>query len=152
MKSYIAPLLGVALLVGACSKADDTVNVQQLNQQFISAWNNQNAAQIDSLLAPDVQFVQGSTHFKGKEEVAAKWVRETLTTITDLKTNVVSSETDSKIAYEAGTFSVDVLPVDPAQPHAYGEGNFLLLWKKNAAGSWRLSYAQLEDLPVQLRN
>lgn len=142
----------ITVLLSACSKSGDTVNIQDLDQQFIGAWNNKDSDKIISLLADDVHFLQGNTHFKGKAEVADKWVRETLPTLTDLKTNVVSSGTDSQTAYEAGTFSVDVLPLNPKDPHAFGEGNYILLWKKGADNSWKLSYAQLEDLPVQVKN
>ncbi|QMW03632.1 YybH family protein [Spirosoma foliorum] len=145
-------ILVAATLFASCSQSTDTVNIQDLNRQFINAWNDKDSTKIISLLADDAHFLQGSTHFKGKAEVADKWVRETLPTLTDLKTNVVSSESDSKIAYEAGTFSVDVLPLNPKDPHAYGEGNYILLWKKGSDNTWKLSYAQLEDLPVQVKN
>ncbi|QDA59302.1 YybH family protein [Hymenobacter jejuensis] len=151
MKSLTGLLLATALLV-SCSDKKDDVNVQDLNQQFISAWNNKDADKLTALLADDAQFLQGETHFKGKSEVTDKWVKATLGTITDLKTNVVSSDVDSHLAYEAGTFSVDVMPSAPDQPHGIGEGNFILLWKKGADGAWKLSYAQLEDLPVQVKN
>lgn len=151
MKSFIF-VLAIAAAFTSCSNPGEAVQVQDLNQRFISAWNNNSAEEIESLLADDVQFVQGEVHYNGKEEVSEKWVGETLGTIRDLKTNVVSSGEDATIAYEAGTFSVDVLPSGPDQPQAYGEGNFMLLWKKSADGNWKLSYAQLEDLPVQVKN
>jgi len=152
MKSFLNLLLGGALLT-ACStpKAPDTVNVQTLNQQFVEAWNAKNTVQLDSLLADDVQFVQGEAHFSGKAEVADKWIRATQNTISNLKTSTVSTGTDASLAYEAGTFSVDVLPEDPRLPRGTGTGNFLLLWKKNAKNNWKLSLAQLEGLPVQVR-
>jgi ketosteroid isomerase-like protein len=150
MKSFIYSLI-ITLLFASCTK-EEPVKVQELNQQFISAWNNKDSDKIISLLAEDVHFLQGEVHFNGKSEVADKWVRATMGTIKDLKTNVVSSGTDNQTAYEAGTFSVDVLPSGPNQPHGIGEGNFILLWKKGADGAWKLSYAQLEDLPVQVSN
>jgi ketosteroid isomerase-like protein len=150
MKSFLYSLI-ITLLFASCTK-EEPVKVQELNQQFISAWNNKDSDKIISLLAEDVHFLQGEVHFNGKSEVADKWVRATMGTIRDLKTNVVSSGTDNQTAYEAGTFSVDVLPSGPNQPHGIGEGNFILLWKKGADGAWKLSYAQLEDLPVQVSN
>ena len=152
MKPFFALFLGSALFA-ACSapKAPEAVNVQALNQQFTGTWNAKNTVQLDSLLADDVQFLQGEAHYTGKAEVAEKWIRATQATISNLKISPVSTGTDANLAYEAGTFSVDVLPEDPRQPRGTGEGNFLLLWKKNAKNSWKLSYAQLEDLPVQVR-
>ncbi|GAB3997649.1 hypothetical protein GCM10028807_43220 [Spirosoma daeguense] len=149
-KLILYTLLATALFTG-CVKQDEAVNIQSLNQQFIGAWNSKNPDQIISLLADDVHFLQGETHFRGKSEVSEKWVRATLPTLNDLKTNVVSSATDTQMAYEAGTFSVDVLPEPGQQTRGYGEGNFILLWKKGTDNSWKLSYAQLEDLPVQAK-
>jgi len=140
------------IIFSSCSKTEETANVQELNKQFISAWNSKESDKVISYLADDVQFLQGEVHYKGKSEVGDKWVKETASTINNLKLYVVSSGTDNQTAYEAGTFSVDVLPAGPDEPHASGEGNFILLWKKAADGAWKLSYAQLEDLPVQVKN
>ncbi|WP_460908779.1 YybH family protein [Spirosoma areae] len=149
MKLFMHIVVMTTLLTG-CVK-EEPVNIQSLNQEFIGAWNNKDANKIVQFLADDVHFLQGETHFKGKSEVAEKWVRSTLPTLADLKTNVISSSADSQTAYEAGTFSVDVLPESPDQPKGYGEGNFILLWKKGTDNTWKLSYAQLEDLPVQAK-
>lgn len=148
MKALLSSLLLAATLT-SCTKADEAVNIQSLNQEFIGAWNSKDSGKINGLLADDVSFAQGNAHWKGKGEVSQKWVNETLSTIGNLKTSVVSSSTDANTAYEAGTFSVDVLPPAPGQPGGIGEGNYIFLWKKGADNNWKLSYAQLEDLPVQ---
>lgn len=150
MKPYLYMLLLTVLGTG-CSTTDKKVNIQELNKQFITAWNTKEADKIIGFLADDVQFVQGNSHWQGKSEVSSKWVRATLPTLDDLKTYAVSSGTDQQTAYEAGTFSVDVLPDSPGEPHGKGEGNFMLLWKKGADNTWKLSYAQLEDLPVRVQ-
>ncbi|MFD2574242.1 YybH family protein [Spirosoma soli] len=148
----ILPLALIAVLFSSCSKSGDSAAIQDLNKQFIGAWNNKESDKIISFLDEDVDFLQGNAHFKGKSEVSQKWVRETLPTLSDLKTNVVSSAADTHTAYEAGTFSVDVLPDGPNRPRGFGEGNYIFVWKKAADDSWKLSYAQLEDLPVQVKN
>lgn len=145
-------LFVLALAAGLMSCSEKPVDVQALNQQFISAWNSKDADKVTAMLADDVHFLQGSQHLSGKAEVGQRWVRSTMPTIHDLKTSVVTSATDTKTAYQAGTFSVDVLPTAPGQPHGFGEGNFILLWKKADDGTWKLSYAQLEDLPVQAKS
>ncbi|GAB3335355.1 hypothetical protein GCM10027299_44270 [Larkinella ripae] len=148
MKSFIALLL-LTMLGTACSTTTESVNIQELNKQFITAWNAKEADKITSFLADDVQFVQGNSHWQGKSEVSSKWVKATLPTLDDLKIYAVSSGTDAKTAYEAGTFSVDVLPENPGEPGGTGSGNFMLLWKKSADQTWKLSFVQLEDLPVR---
>ncbi len=151
MKSLFCSLL-VAVALSACSKAEEAVNVQKLDQEFISAWNSRDSGKITDMMADDVAFVQGNVHWKGKDEVGQKWVSATLPTISNLKTSVSSTGTDTNSAYEAGTFSVDVAPATPGEPTGFGEGNYIFLWKKAADKTWKLSYAQLEDLPVQRRN
>lgn len=155
MKPLLGLLLGSVLLAscsGAKTEEVAAVNVQNLNQQFIGAWNAKNTVQLDSLLADDVQYAQGETRFNGKAEVSDKWVRATMGTISNLKTYATTSGVDANIAYEAGKFSTEVMPEAPNQPRGEGEGNFLLLWKKQKNNSWKLSYVQLEGLGVRARN
>jgi len=146
----ILPILLMVSVLSACSKSGEAVEntVQTLNKQFIDAWNSKDSEKIISFLSDDVHFLQGNTHYTGKAEVSQKWVRETLPTLSDLKTYTVSSTTDDKTAYEAGTYSVEVLPDTPQEPRGVGEGNFILLWKKGPDDTWKLSYAQLEGMPV----
>ena len=151
MKSLFCSLL-VAVTLSSCSKAGEAVNVQTLDQDFINAWNSRDSGKITGMMADDISFVQGNAHWKGKDEVGQKWVSATIPTIANLKTSVSSSNVDANTAYEAGTFSVDVQPAGPGQPAGFGEGNYIFLWKKAADNTWKLSYAQLEDLPVQRRN
>jgi uncharacterized protein (TIGR02246 family) len=150
MKTMIYTLLVGAALTG-CNKQEESANVQSLNQQFIGAWNSKDAGKVTGMLADDVDFVQGEVHYKGKSEVTEKWVNATMPTTKSLKTSVISSVNDAQTAYEAGTFSVDVLPQAVGEKAGYGEGNYMLLWKKATDGTWKLSYAQLEDLPVQVK-
>jgi uncharacterized protein (TIGR02246 family) len=161
MKFYLPLFCAVALMTSCSSNNGNSaaagsgtasnVSVADLDQQFLSAWNSKDASKAASLLADDAQFLQGETHFSGKAEITNKWITPTINTISSLKTSVVSSTTDANTAYEAGTFSVDVLPT-PTEPTAgIGEGNFVFLWKKGSDGNWKLSFAQLEDLPVQAK-
>lgn len=152
MKNILYTFLALFLLASCAKSEGESVDVRGLNQEFISAWNARDSDKVISMMAEDVQFLQGEVIYRGKSEVSDKWVRETMGTIADLKTYPVSSGSDTQIAYEAGTFSVDVLPASPGEPRGLGEGNFVLLWKKREDGNWKLSYAQLEGHPVVVRN
>ena len=99
-----------------------SANVSDLDQQFVSAWNSKDASKITAMLADDVQFLQGETHFSGKDEVTNKWITPTINTISNLKTNGVSTGTNADMAYEAGTFSVDVLPTATEKVTGLGTG------------------------------
>ena len=149
--SYIIVMLMFTFLA-ACDGTKEEENVQQLSQEFIGAWNSKDAEKVIGMLGEDVQFVQGEMHLRGKSEVSNRWVRETINTINNLRTSTASTGVDKTIAYDAGTFTVDVMPAGPQEPYGVGDGNYMLLWKKNEQGEWKLSYAQLEDMPVKARN
>lgn len=150
MKTII-PMLALVATLASCAKSGEPANVQALNQQFVQAWNSKETDKIIGMLDDNVQFAQGETRFSGKSEVGEKWVRATINTISDLRLSPRSSVADTQIAYEAGTFTVEVLPEVAGEPRGVGEGNVMLLWKKAADESWKLSYAQLEDLPVRVK-
>ena len=116
---------------------------------ILSAGDNKDATKVTALLADDVQFLQGATHFTGKDEVTNKWVTPTISTIANLKTTSTSSAASGDLAYEAGTFTVDVLPTATEKTVGNGTGNYVFVWKKASDGSWKMSLAHLEDLPVQ---
>src|SRR5687767_13332499 len=149
MKPIISFLFALVLFT-SCTKTEEKVNVSQLNSKFIGAWNAKQADTVIAMLAEDAHFLQGNMHYSGKAQVAQNWVNKTINNINNLKTNVVSTTTDNETAYEAGTFSVDVPSQSPDEPNAMGEGNFMLLWKK-VNGKWKLSYAQLEDHNLQVK-
>ena len=151
MKAIYSFLFALLFLASCAKKETEKVNVSALDSKFINAWNNKQPDSVIALLADDAQFLQGDVRYNGKAEVADKWVKKTINNINNLKTSVVSSGTDEAMAYEAGTFSVDVPAQTPDEPNAYGEGNFMLLWKKDANGKWKLSYAQLEDHNLQVK-
>jgi ketosteroid isomerase-like protein len=151
MKTLL-PVAALVALFAACAQPDKpAITAQSLNQRFVQAWNSKQADSVIAMLDENVQFAQGQTRFSGKADVAEKWVRATLPTISDLRLSPRSSVTDAKTAYEAGTYTVDALPETPAEPHGIGEGNVVLLWRKANDESWKLSYAQLEGLPVRAK-
>jgi len=149
MKPIFSFLIGLFLLA-SCTKTEEKVNVAQLDSKFIGAWNAKQADSVIAMIADDAHFLQGDMHYSGKAQIAQNWVNKTMNNINNLRTNVVSTNSDTETAYEAGTFSVDVPSQSPDEPNASGEGNFILLWKK-VNGKWKLSYAQLEDHNLKVK-
>lgn len=139
-------LIFIAFLIASCNHSGNNVNVSDLTRQFITAWNAKDTAKIDSLMAGDVQLLEADAHYSGKAQVMQNWVIQSMPIINNLKTNAVSTDADGHMAYEAGTFSVDVQA--QGQQPAIGEGNYILVWKFTTEGNWKLIYAQLEDLLV----
>ena len=149
MKPIFSFLIAL-LLFTSCTKTEEKVNVSQLNSKFIGAWNAKQADSVTAMIAEDAHFLQGNVHYSGKAQIQQNWVNKTMNNINNLRTSVVSTGIDNEMAYEAGTFVVDVPSQSPDEPNAQGEGNFILLWKK-VNGKWKLSYAQLEDHNLQVK-
>jgi ketosteroid isomerase-like protein len=147
---FIAWLFSSVLFLASCSdNKNEVVNVGDLSRNFTSAWNTKNTGQLDSLLADDVQFLQAHNRYRGKSEVSNRWIRETVPTLSNLRTSAVSSGASEDIAYEGGTFSADVTSPDAGAPDMLGEGNYVLVWKKIGENNWKLVFAQIEGLPLQ---
>jgi len=150
----IFPLLFALGILSSCTKTEQTsadVNVAQLNSKFIGFWNAKQPDSVISMIADDAQFLQGEVHYSGKNQIAENWVKKTMGNINNLKLSTLASGTDVATAYEAGTFSVDVPAQTADEPNATGSGNFILLWKKGADGKWKMSYGQLEDHYLQVK-
>jgi ketosteroid isomerase-like protein len=129
--------------------ATPTVSSKDLNQNFDQAWNKHDSTKLFSLLADDVQMLSGKVHFSGKTEVMDKFIRRNLPFTSNLQTTVVSTGEDNGIAYESGTFSLDVAPPD-TKPFV-NKGNYNFVWKKGADDSWKVSSINMEDLPVETK-
>ena len=59
MKSLVCSLLlAAAALTSSCSKAPaDTANVQNLNRDFVTAWNSRDSGKINGMMSDDITFV-----------------------------------------------------------------------------------------------
>lgn len=135
------------------SSADTTssistkVSSKELNETFDQAWNNRDTVKLFSLLSDDVQMLSGPRHLDGKQEVIEKFIRKDLSVTSNLKTNIVSSGEDANIAYESGTFALDVNV--PGMKPFTNKGNYNFVWKKSADNAWKVSAINMEDLPVE---
>jgi ketosteroid isomerase-like protein len=125
------------------------VSSKELNQSFDQAWNSHDSTKLFSLLADDVQMLSGKIHFDGKTEVMNKFIRRNLPVTGNLKTTVISTGEDNGIAYEAGTFSLDVSP--PNTKAFVDKGNYNFVWKKGADENWKVSCINMEDLPAETK-
>jgi ketosteroid isomerase-like protein len=125
------------------------VSSKELNQSFDQAWNNHDSTKLFSLLADDVQMLSGKIHFDGKTEVMNKFIRRNLPVTGNLKTTVISTGEDNGIAYEAGTFSLDVTP--PNTKAFVDKGNYNFVWKKGADDTWKVSCINMEDSPTETK-
>ena len=129
------------------SETTAKVSSKELNQSFDDAWNNRDSAKLIGFLADDIQMLAGKSHFSGKQEVIEKFIRKNLNVTSNLKATVVSSGEDNGLAYEAGTFTLDV-KVPDMEPFV-DKGNYNFVWKKGADNQWKVASINMEDLPIE---
>lgn len=125
------------------TKEEAKVDVAALNKAFDAAWDAKDSAMVVGMLADDVRLLEARDNLSGKAEVASKWVGKNIGVAGNLKTNILTSETDGARAYEAGTFSLDVTL--PEQKPFEVTGNYIFIWKKQADNSWKINYIQIEN-------
>lgn len=126
------------------------ITSKELNEDFDKAWNNRDTTKLYSLLADDVQLLDGPLHTSGKQEVIDKFIRRDIAVTSNLKTKIVSSGEDNSIAYEAGTFSLDVTL--PNSKPFVSSGNYNFVWKKGTDNLWKIVAINMEDVPLQKKN
>lgn len=129
MKPIFSFLIAL-LLFTSCTKTEEKVNVSQLNSKFIGAWNAKQADSVTAMIAEDAHFLQGNVHYSGKAQIAQNWVNKTMNNINNLRTSVVSTGIDNEMAYEAGTFVVDVPSQSPDEPTRWVKGTLSCSGKK----------------------
>lgn len=130
---FLAVLLFVGVPDSHAQTADD------LMDQFLEAWNDEDPDAISDILAEDVIYWDANTVIEGKEEVAASWAssmeaadRMTLTTI--------RTEKGEDLAYHAGRWEQFD---DDGQSTAQGTHTFV--FTQADEGEWRITSAHVEE-------
>lgn len=130
-------------------KAAAHVSSKELNEQFDKAWNSKDSVKLVQMLADDVQLLSAATHMNGRTEVSERFIRHNLPVSGNLQTKVASTGESDALAYESGTFTLDVAP--PGAKPFVDKGNYTFVWKKQADQSWKVSSILLEDLPMDTK-
>lgn len=101
----------------------------------VAALNSENGM----LLPPDAKQIKGR---QAIQETFQSWIDDGLNNI---KFDLVEIEESGALAYEIGLFSVDY----PAENGQMGTatGNYLVVWKREADGVWRLYRDTWNDTP-----
>jgi ketosteroid isomerase-like protein len=120
-----------------------SVNLEELGNNFNTAWNKKDSAAIVNMMADDVLMLSGKEKFAGKKEVADKWVHYNMPVSANLKIDPLQGNTSSGLAYGAGTWSLDVNV--PGKPARKASGNHTMVWKKQKDDSWKMVLINIEN-------
>lgn len=127
-------------------KITDTasVNVDSLRSTFIAGWNNKDSVAIMNTIADNAIAMNDSVIHNGHKEIADNWVRGGVKVLSNLKTSSVIKNKDNFLAYDGGTYSLDLTP--PGGPVLKEKGNYSLVWTKQQDNNWKLTLIHIEDI------
>ncbi len=145
-------LLLISIMAAGCmqeqydkeSSTEEIVNVDSLGKAFIDAWNMQDSAAVMNEIADDAVAMNDSLVHNGKGEIAGNWVGGGVKVISNLNTKSLIKGAGPDLAYEGGTYTLNIKP--PGGAVLNESGNYSLVWEKQPAGSWKLSLIHIEDV------
>ena len=120
------------------------VNVDSLTATFLAGWNNKDSAAIMKTIADNAIVMNDSLIHNGQLTIANNWVSGGVKVLSNIKTSSVIKDSDNKIAYDGGTYTLDLTP--PGGPVLKEKGNYNLVWTKQQSGEWKLTLVHIEDI------
>lgn len=141
--------LALATII-SCNQASDKttstmpVNVDSLTAAFLAGWNNKDSAAIMDAIADNAIVMNDSLIHNGRSAIANKWVSGGVKVLSNIKTSSLIKDSDVKIAYDGGTYTVDLTP--PGGPVLKEKGNYNLVWTKQQNADWKLTLIHIEDI------
>ena len=121
-----------------------SVNVDSLNAVFLAGWNNKDSAAIMNTLAANAIVMNDAIIHNGTDSIAKNWISGGVKVLSNIKTNSSIQKGDENLAYDAGTYSLDLTP--PGGPVLKEKGNYTLVWTKQENGYWLLTLVHIEDV------
>jgi ketosteroid isomerase-like protein len=120
------------------------VNVDSLTATFLAGWNNKDSAAIMKTIDINAIVMNDSLIHNGFAAIATNWVSGGVKVLSNIKTSSVIKDSDNKIAYDGGTYTLDLTP--PGGPVLKEKGNYNLVWTKQQDGEWKLTLIHIEDI------
>jgi len=120
------------------------VNVDSLTATFLAGWNNKDSAAIMKAIADNAIVMNDSLIHNGLSAISNNWISGGVKVISNIKTSSVIKDSDNKIAYDGGTYTLDL--TIPGGPVLKEKGNYNLVWTKQQNGDWKLTLIHIEDI------
>ena len=111
--------------------------IEAIGREFADGINGKDAAAVGKLYTEDASlFPPGAPRQDGREAVMAYWQAAIGQGLSDLVLTTDEVEDFGSTAFEVGRVSAS-LPAGAGQPRGV-TGKYIVTWKKDAAGRWRL--------------
>jgi ketosteroid isomerase-like protein len=126
------------------STSTTSVSVDSLTATFLSGWNRKDSAAIMRTIADNAIVMNDSLIHNGRSAIANNWISGGVKVLSNIKTSSAIKDSDNKIAYDGGTYTLDLTP--PGGPVLKEKGNYSLVWTKQQSGDWKLTLIHIEDV------
>jgi ketosteroid isomerase-like protein len=126
------------------NSTETPVNIDSLTATFLAGWNNKDSAAIMKTIADNAIVMNDSLIHNGYSAIANNWISGGVKVLSNIKTSSVIKDSDNKIAYDGGTYTLDL--TIPGGPVLKEKGNYNLVWTKQQNGDWKLTLIHIEDI------
>jgi uncharacterized protein (TIGR02246 family) len=136
MKKSIQALLFIAFALtlswSVQAQKDITEEIQEINHQFMNAYNSGNAAGVAALYTSDaILYPPNSDVVKGTDAIQTMWEESIKAGISKIKLTTVEALSYGKVALEDGRVELY------AGDEFVGKEKFIVVWRK-VKGQWKL--------------
>lgn len=135
--------LGLFLVLLSCTQPEtfDVAAVRQAIEAGSASWteafNRGDAAGVAALYAEDATLLPpNSEMIQGRQGIQDYWSAGIQMGLKDISLTTVSVGGSGDTAYEIGKYSLTIQP--PGQEGMTDSGKYLVVWKKQADGTWML--------------
>jgi len=147
MKNLIL-LISCITIVGCNQQAkkieNGFVSIDSLRDAHLAGWNNKDSAALMNSLADNAIVMNDSLIHRGINEIASNWVSGGIKVLSNIKTFSLVKEANETIAYDGGTYSLDL--TIPGGPVLKEKGNYSLVWTRTNKADWKLILIHIEDI------
>jgi ketosteroid isomerase-like protein len=137
----------LVLAAGGLTRTDEE-KVRAVNAAYVGGWlkNDPNAV-VATLWADAVLIPQGRNQIQGLAEIKAFWWPATgRTTVLSFSFTTDEVGGSSTTAYSRGTYRFDY-SMDDRPGTLTNVGNYLMIFRKDGSGEWRISHRMWGDAP-----
>jgi uncharacterized protein (TIGR02246 family) len=148
LKSIGFAIVGVIGLTLPAAAEDVRQAIEQANARFVEAYKAGDAAALASLYGETAKMLPpDATEVAGREAIQKLWQSWIDGGFKDLTLDTTEVEASGDLAYEIGNFSLQA----PAENNTMttAVGNYLVVWKRAAAGDWQLQVDTWNDAPAK---
>jgi len=150
-KSVLFLLLALLTLVACNPKPapdKDMALVDSLTNVVNEAWNSKDIDKLVGIYADDIVFISGTEKYATKDTVMKVFAANIIPNMTNFKMVPGFCKVTSDMVFIEGLFTFEWRVPDYT---ALAKGRMLGIWKKQADGSWKLTYAEEQhgDLPLK---